>query len=299
MIGHSDPGTPVKKPIFVDPTPLGYIGLAVSCAAQMPIAFGAALTPIGLRTAAMMCLLFGVACQFLAGIMNFANKNLLSGVVLTVFSFIGLMDSWILHALAAGQGPDATIMLATESALLVVLLVLTYGVGYISTLLVGLLINLDLLFILRIINHATGSQALNLPIAILTITLGLLALWTAFGALINRTVGLHVISFPGPLFSVRTRPAFDPPLRESICEVLYRHFKEQAFQEMPVGELQRRIRDLLGEVNITPDLFYLNERGALAMTFHNTERSRIAGVRLSAAGIDTYEQLVQNKSQNA
>jgi hypothetical protein len=88
-------------------------------------------------------------------------------------------------------------------------------------------------------------------------------------------------------------------MRESICEVLYRHFKEQAFQEMPVGELQRRIRDLLGEVNITPDLFYLNERGALAMTFHDTERSRIAGVRLSAAGIDTYEQLVKNKSQNA
>jgi succinate-acetate transporter protein len=299
MIGPSDPGIPVPKPIFADPTPLGYIGLAVSCAAQMPIAFGAASTPIGLRTAATICLLFGVACQFLAGIMNFTNKNLLSGLVLTVLSFIGVMDAWVLDMLAAGQHPDTTIMLTTESAVLVVLLVLTYGVGYISKLLVGLLVNLDLIFVLRIINSATGSQALNLPIAILTITLGLLALWIAFGTLINPTSGQHVIPFPGPLFSVRTRPTFDLPLRDSICEVLYRHFKDQAFQEMPIGELQQQIRDLAGEVDITPDLFYLNERGALAMTFHDAERSRIAGVRLSAAGIDMHEQSVLKKFSNA
>jgi Predicted membrane protein len=298
MIGPSEPGAPVKKPILADPTPLGYIGLAVSCAAQMPIAFGAALTPIGLQTAASICLLFGVACQFLAGVMHLTNKNLLGGTVLMVLSFIGLMDSWILHMLAAGQRPDNAIMLAAESAVLVILLVLTYGVGYISKLLVGLLVNLDLIFILRIINSATGSQALNLPIAILTIILGLLALWVAFGALINPTTGRHVIPVPGPLFSVHTRPAFDLPLRESICEVLYRHFKDQAYQEMPIVELQRRIRDLLGEVNITPDLFYLNERGALAMTFHDAERSRVAGVRLSAAGIDMHEQLVLKKFQS-
>jgi succinate-acetate transporter protein len=300
MIGKIELGSPVPKPIFADPAPLGYIGLALGCAAQIPIAFGAALSPIGLRTAAVICLLFGAVCPFIAGIMSFANKNLFGGVLLTLLSFSSLIDSWAIDMLAAGQSLDHnSVILTTDSAMLIVFLVLTYGFGFISKLLVGLLVNIDLLYIIRIINNATGGNALDLPIAILVITLGVLLLWIAFTALINPIAGQQTLPFPGPFFYIHKRPTFDLSLRQSICEVLYRHFKDQAFQEMPIAELQRRIKDLLGEVNISPDLFYLGELGALVITFHDAERSRIAGARLSAAGIDMHEQVMLKKSDDA
>jgi hypothetical protein len=40
-----------------------------------------------LETASWFCLLFGAACQFLAGVMSLANKNTLGGTLLTTFSF--------------------------------------------------------------------------------------------------------------------------------------------------------------------------------------------------------------------
>ncbi len=55
------------KEVVADPTPMGLLGLAIGCAALVPIAFGKSLTPAGLETAAVFCLLFGAGCQFFAG----------------------------------------------------------------------------------------------------------------------------------------------------------------------------------------------------------------------------------------
>ena len=60
---------------LADPTPIGLICLAIGCAALVPIAFGAGLSPSGLKTAAMFCLLFGAGGQLVAGLGSLLNKN--------------------------------------------------------------------------------------------------------------------------------------------------------------------------------------------------------------------------------
>ena len=66
---------------------MGLIGLAVGCAALTPIALGVTMTPAALKTAAILCLLFGGGCQLLAGIINLANRNLYGGTLFTAFAF--------------------------------------------------------------------------------------------------------------------------------------------------------------------------------------------------------------------
>ena len=48
---------------YADPTALGLFGLAIACAALLPLAFGmkSALAPEALRTTAMICLLSAAA----------------------------------------------------------------------------------------------------------------------------------------------------------------------------------------------------------------------------------------------
>src|ERR1700678_4064814 len=99
-------GLPAPALPFAESTPLGLLGLAVGCAALTPVAFGVALTPEALQTAAWFCLLFGGAGQFLAGMMALANKNLLGGTLFTTFAFNWVMNWWALRELAAGRLPD-------------------------------------------------------------------------------------------------------------------------------------------------------------------------------------------------
>src|ERR1700735_4224709 len=76
----------VSGAVFGESTPLGLLGLAVGCAALLPIAFGrvphdAASAAMMFQTCAWLCLLFGAGCQMLAGIMCFTNKNTLGGTL--------------------------------------------------------------------------------------------------------------------------------------------------------------------------------------------------------------------------
>jgi succinate-acetate transporter protein len=84
--------TPSAAPVFAEPTPLGLLGLAIGCAALVPVAFGWSVTPAALHTAAWFCLLFGGGGQMLAGLMSFANKNLLGGTLFTTFAFNWIMN---------------------------------------------------------------------------------------------------------------------------------------------------------------------------------------------------------------
>jgi len=79
MIKKIELGATTRHEVFAEPTPLGLIGLSIGCATVTPIAFGFRLTPADLRTAAVLCLLFGAGCQFLSGMMSFVNRNLYGG----------------------------------------------------------------------------------------------------------------------------------------------------------------------------------------------------------------------------
>lgn len=186
--------------IFAEPTPMGLIGLAIGCAALAPIALGLTLTPAALKTAAMLCLLFGGGCQFLAGVMSLANKNLYGGTLFTAFAFNWVMNWWMLNAIAGGVMPDHAVLLSADICFLLIFAAMTYGFGFFSGLLFLFLLVIDLMYVFKIIAGLTGTAALGLPIAALTILLGLLALWIAFALLLNPVTGRRLFWFPGPVF---------------------------------------------------------------------------------------------------
>lgn len=195
------------KAIFGEPTPLAMLGLAVGCAALTPIAFGHSLTASGLRTAAWFCLAFGFGGQLLAGLMAFANKNTAGGTLLTAFSFNWLMNYLVLEGLSRGVVPDHGIILAVDCTFLVVFVAMTYGFGFLSKLLFVFLLDIDLLYVCKVLKGFLGGHAFDLPIALCTVALGALALWIAFAILLNPLAGRRVLPFPGPLFTPATPPA--------------------------------------------------------------------------------------------
>ncbi|MEI7529135.1 MAG: hypothetical protein WCK76_09330 [Elusimicrobiota bacterium] len=195
-----NPAQNAASPLFAEPTPLGLIGLAVGCAALTPIALGAALTPAAFKTAAVVCLLFGGGCQFLAGVMSLANRNLYGGTLFTAFAFNWVMNWWVLSSVAGGAMPDHAVMLAADACFLLIFLAMTYGFGFFSGLLFVFLLDIDLMYVCKLVAGLTGTAALGMPIALLTILLGLLALWIAFAMLLNPVAGRNLFWLPGPVF---------------------------------------------------------------------------------------------------
>jgi succinate-acetate transporter protein len=198
--------SPAPVPAIADPTPIGLICLAIGCAALTPIAFGASLTPAGLRTAAIFCLLFGAGGQLVAGLGNLFNKNLYGATLFTSFAFNWIVNWWALDGLSRGQMADPTIVFAVDVCFLVVFLVFTYGFGFFSSLLMAFLIDIDLLYIARIAFHLSGGAWLGPVIGVCTVALGLISLWMAFAVLINPVAGRAIFAFPGPAFRPKARP---------------------------------------------------------------------------------------------
>lgn len=197
------PAVPPPLP-FADPTPLGLIGLAIGCAALLPIAFGGALTRPALETAAVFCLLFGFGGQLVAGVLNLANKNLLGGTVFSAFAFNWAVNAWVLWTLSRGAPPSAEVLLATEAASLVLFLPLTYAFGFHSKLLFAFLLDIDVLFAVKLLKGYLHVPGLGLPIALLTLGLGAIALYIALAMLVNPVVGRAVFPVPGPLFTLQS-----------------------------------------------------------------------------------------------
>ena len=195
---------PVAAPIalsFADPTALGLFGLAIGCAALLPIAFGmkSAMTVDALRTAAWFCLLFGGGCQFLAGLMSFANKNMLGGTLLTTFSFNWVMNWWALDGLVQGKQASSAIILSVDICFLVVFLAMTYAFGFFSKLLVVFLLDIDILYGLRITRDLTHSATgFQMPIAIATLVLMGLAIYIAVALVLVNAAGKPVLPVAGP-----------------------------------------------------------------------------------------------------
>ncbi|MBI2377985.1 MAG: hypothetical protein HYV07_28540 [Deltaproteobacteria bacterium] len=203
----SAPNAPAALPL-AEPTPLGLFGLSIGCAALLPIAFGVrgALTPDGITICAWFCLLFGGGCQLLAGMMSFVNRNMLGGTLLTTFSFNWIMNWWALTELAAGRPVNASVVLAVDSCFLLIFLVMTLAFGYFSKLLFLFLLDIDLLYVLRIARELFHAQALALPIGLATVALMAISLYIAFAMVLNPTVGRPVLPIPGPLFKATPAP---------------------------------------------------------------------------------------------
>jgi succinate-acetate transporter protein len=210
-------GPAAPTPVFGEPTPLGLLGLAIGCAALTPIAFGlfpAEPTRMAafFKTAAWFCLLFGAGCQFLAGVMNLANKNTLGGTLLTTFSFNWVMNWWTLSEAAEGRAADGTIALSVDVAFIIIFVVLTYAFGFFSKLLFAFLLDIDALYVLRIVKHfaAPGSglaSSCALGVGIATVLLAGLAIYISFALLVNPTAGRAVFPVAGPMFTPTPAPA--------------------------------------------------------------------------------------------
>lgn len=197
-----------ESPRFAEPTSLGLFGLAIGCASLLPAAFGVkeAFAPEALKTAALFCLLFGGGCQFLAGLMSFANKNMLGGTLLTTFSFNWVMNWWAFRELSEGRVPSSTVVLSVDICFLVIFVVMTFAFGFFSRLLLVFLLDIDVLYVLRIAKELTHVQALGLPMAGATVILMGIALYIAFALVLVNASGRAILPIGGPVFTA-TPPA--------------------------------------------------------------------------------------------
>jgi succinate-acetate transporter protein len=202
-----DKDTTPPRPLFAEPAALGLFGLAVGCAALLPSSFGyqPADPVMHLRTVAVFCLLFGAGGQFLAGLMSFANKNLLGGTLFTTFSFNWVYLWWALGSLADGKPVDPQVAFAIDVTFLVIFVPLTWAFGFFSSLFFVFLLDIDLMFAGKIAAHLLDTRALDIPIAVTVLLLILLALWLAFATVLNSAAGRTILKVPGPLF--RAGPA--------------------------------------------------------------------------------------------
>jgi succinate-acetate transporter protein len=201
-----------SPPVFGEPTPLGLLGLAIGCASLVPIAFGwlpaePAKIAMMLKTSAWFCLLFGAGGQLLAGVMSLANKNMLGGTLFTTFSFNWVFNWFALDQASQGKAVDPTVGVAVDLTFLVIFVVLTYAFGFFSKLLFAFLLDIDVLYILRLAKFFAGpgaQHAFGLGLGIATIALAVLALYIALGMLLNPAAGRTVLPLGGPLFRAAT-----------------------------------------------------------------------------------------------
>ncbi len=270
------------KEVVADPTPMGLLGLAIGCAALTPIAFGKSLTPVGLETAAVFCLLFGAGCQLFAGLLNLVNRNLYGGTLFLTFAFNWVVNAWALHSLSKGLVPDPTVIFATEVAFLVVFVLISWGFGHFSSLLFLFLLDIDLLYVLKVAGHLLDTKAFAIPIALLTVGLAVIALWIAFALLLNPVTGRRVFTLGMPLFKSAAKPPVDLSVRTALVATLYGQWRD-AGSPLAQSELLARLA-ALGEPRLRAELAYLAAQSVVE-TGEGT-------VRLSPAGIDLWEKHV-------
>ena len=185
---------------FADPTALGLFGLAIGCAALLPIAFGvkSAMTVDALRTASWMCLLFGGGCQFLAGLMSFANKNMLGGTLLTTFSFNWVMNWWALDGLANGKPASSAIVLSVDLCFLLIFFAMTYAFAFFARVLVIFLLDIDAIYILRVARELFHVQT-GTAIAVATVVLMFIAIYIAVSLVLVSASGKSPLPLGPPM----------------------------------------------------------------------------------------------------
>ena len=102
-------------------------------------------------------------------------------------------------------------MLGLERQSAECLLAMTYGFGFVSALLFAFMVDIDVLSLCKVLKGFVGGHAFDLPIALTTVALGVMALWIAFAILLNPLAGRRVLPFPGPLFKPTPAPEAKDP----------------------------------------------------------------------------------------
>ena len=293
MVNKIDIASPHQE-TFGSPAPLGLLGLAVGCASLIPIALGYGLTPGGFKTAAMICLFFGAGGQLLTGLMEFRNKNGFGGVIFTLFSAQWAMNAWELNAVASGVLPDHHVKLAIDITLLLILVPLTFGFGFFSKFLFYFLVDIDILFGIKIIKTLTGTTYLDIPLIIATLLLGGIAIWIALASLINPVAGKQIFRISGPLFTVK-KDTFDWSRRFFVFETLFQKWKNEGFATIDFAEFAATFNEKFEDENPAPELLYLWDFGYIELDFADESKHEINKLRINAKGIDIYEQLILRK----
>ena len=276
------PATFHGREAVADPTPMGLLGLAIGCAALTPIAFGRSLTPAGLETAAVFCLLFGAGCQLFAGLLNLVNRNLYGGTLFLTFAFNWVVNAWALHSLSKGFVPDPTVVFATEVAFLVIFVLISWGFGHFSSLLFLFLLDIDLIYAFKVAGHLLETKAFAIPIALLTVGLAALSLWIAFALLLNPVTGRRVFTLGMPLFKSAAKPPVDLSVRTALVATLYGQWRDTG-SPLSQSDLLARLA-ALGEPRLKAELAYLSAQGVV--------EPGEGTARLSPAGIDLWEKHV-------
>jgi succinate-acetate transporter protein len=194
-------GSPAESPRFAEPTSLGLFGLAIGCAALLPLALGMkeAFTPSALRTCALFCLLFGGGCQLIAGLLSLANKNMLGGTLFTTFAFNWVINAWSFRELAEGRAPSNVVIFAVDVCFLLIFLVMTLAFSYASRLLMFFLLDIDALYGLRIAKELTHNASLAMPIAAAVVLLMAISLYLAFSLALANASGKNLLPIGGPV----------------------------------------------------------------------------------------------------
>ncbi|MCE1246875.1 MAG: GPR1/FUN34/YaaH family transporter [Firmicutes bacterium] len=281
--------------VFGEPAPLGLLGLAISSFALAPILFGVGADKSGFLMVAVCAILFGGCCQLLSGLMDFANKNAFGGAVFTTFSFMWFKTGIEFYLLTKGLLLSHDISFILDVCLLVIFAVLTYGFGHFSTVLFLFLLDVDMIYVSKIVNHVFHTKVMVMPLAIFTILMGAIAVWITFATLINPVAGRPIFKSGPPLFKANKKSGFDFSIRYTIFKVLYEHWQENAFNMMSLSDLNSKLADAVSGMKLEPQLFYLMEYGSIAMDFSDEEKTKVKGIRLTASGIDLYEQLILKK----
>ena len=138
--------------------------------------------------------------------MSIANSNMLGGTLLTTFSFNWVVNAWALHGLAGGAAPSGTVILSVDACFLLVFVVMTYAFGFFSRLLFAFLLDIDLLYVLRIAKELLHAPGLGLFIALATVALMFIALYIAFSLVLANAAGRVVLPIGTPLFESGTTP---------------------------------------------------------------------------------------------
>jgi succinate-acetate transporter protein len=173
-----------------------------------------AFTPDALRTCALFCLVFGGGCQLLAGLMDFANKNMLGATLFTTFSFNWVMNAWIFRELAEGRAASSLVILGVDTCFLLIFIVMTFAFGFYSRLLMVFLMDIDVLYALRITREVMHMPSLSLPIALAVVVLMAIALYLAFAMALANAAGRAILPMGGPAFKATPaapRPVSVPP----------------------------------------------------------------------------------------
>lgn len=176
------------------------------------------------------------------------------------------MNAWTLQSLAKGFVPDAGVLFATEASFLVIFVLITWGFGHFSSLLFVFLLDINLLYALKVAGHLLDTKAFAIPIALL----------------LKPVTGRRVFPLGTPVFRRAAKPPVDLSARTALVATCYAQRKETGG---PVrrAELLARLATL-GEGRLKAELAYLGAQGVV--------ESAADADALTPAGIHLWEKHV-------